>query len=108
MGYKFNIFTGTLDIVGSSGGGSGNVTGIPPTTIDAIARWADITGTTIKDSPNTLVQDGGSVEASGFIGNRSITTLVHIPAEYYMIASELEIELTGSIEIESDAELIIL
>ena len=106
MSYKFNVFTGTLDIVGGSS--SGGVTGIPPTTIDAIARWADTTGTTIKDSPGTLVQDGGSIQASGFMGDRSITTLVHVPAEYYMIAAELEIELTGAIEIEPDGELIIV
>lgn len=106
MAYKFNVFTGTLDIVGSSS--SGGVTGIPPTTIDAIARWADTTGTTIKDSPGTFVQDGGSIQASGFMGNRSITTLVHIPSDYYMESAELEIELSGAIEIEPDAELIIL
>ena len=107
MAYKFNVFTGTLDIVGSSSSGGG-VTGIPPTDIDAIARWADTTGTTIKNSPGTYIQDGGAIQASGFMGNRSITTLVHIPAEYYMVAAELELEPSGNIEIEPDAELIIL
>jgi hypothetical protein len=105
MAYKFNVFTGTLDIVNASSSG---VTGIPPTTIDAIARWADTTGTTIKNSPGTYVQDGGALQTQGFIGDRSITTLVHVPSEYYMIAAELEIELTGAIEIEPDGELIIL
>ena len=92
----------------TSGVSPGNVTGIPPTTVGAIARWEDTSGTTIENSPGTLVQDGGAIEASGFITNRSITTLIHIPTEYSMIAPELEIELTGSIEIEPDGELIII
>jgi len=106
MAYKFNVFTGTLDIVGSSS--SGGVNGVPPTTIDAIARWADTTGTTIKNSPGTYVQDGGALETQGFVGSRSITTEVQIPSQNYMIAAELEIELTGTLEIEPDGELIIL
>ena len=107
MAYKtiLNFYTGELQLVNSSSSG---VVGIPPTTIDAIARWADTTGTTIKDSPGTFIQDGGAIQASGFMGNRSITTLVHIPSEYYMEAAELEIELSGAIEIEPDGELIIL
>jgi hypothetical protein len=107
MPFKFNILSGQFDLIESSSG-SGNVTGVPPTTIGAIAQWADITGMTIANSPGTYVQAGGSIEASGFIGNRSVTTLIHIPSEYYMIASELELEPSGNIEIEPDGELIIL
>lgn len=92
----------------TGGSGSGNVTGIPPTTIDAITRWADAAGSVIKNSPGTLVQDGGAIQATGFITNRSVTTLLSIPSEYSCIAPELEIELTGSIEIEPDGELIII
>ena len=106
MPYKFNPFTSNLDYYQTSGGSSG-VTGIPPTTIDAFARWADTTGTTIKDSPGTYVQDGGAIQTQGFIGSRSITTLIQIPAEYYMISAELELEITGAIELETDGELII-
>lgn len=109
MPYKFNIFTGTLDIVSASGSGpTGNVTGLPPTDINAIARWADTSADSIKNSPGTFIQDGGSIEASGFITNRSVTTLISVPSEYSMISPELEIELTGSIEIEPDGELIII
>lgn len=106
MGYKFNVFTGTLDITGS--GSSGGVSGVPPTTIDAIARWADTAGTLIKDSPGTFIQDSGAIEASGFIGNRSVTDVLTVPSDYYMITSGLELEVTGSIELEVDSELIIL
>jgi len=107
MAYKtiLNFYTGELQLVNA---GNSGVVGIPPTDINAIARWADTTGTTIKNSPGTDVQDGGAIQAAGFIGNRSITTLVHIPSEYYMEAAELEIELSGAIEIEPDGELIIL
>lgn len=106
MGYKFNIFTGTLDITGSSSG-SGNVTGIPPTTDKAIARWFGTGGDTIQDS-KTVVQDGGAIEAQGFITHRSITDLVVIPPGESWIAPSLELELTGSIELEPDGELIIV
>lgn len=108
MPYKFNPFTSNLDYYQSSSSGSGNVNGIPPTDINAIARWADTTGTTIKNSPGTDVQDGGAIQASGFVGNRSVTTVVTIPSEYYMVTSGLELEVTGSIELEIDGELIIL
>lgn len=97
---------GTLTIASTSG--NGNVTGLPPTDIRAIARWSDITGTTIENSPGTLIQDGGAIEASGFITQRSVTTLVTIPSGESWIAPELELEVTGSIEIEIDGELIII
>lgn len=91
-----------------TGSGTGNVTGIAPTTVGAIARWADITGTTIENSPDTLVQDSGAIEAQGFITNRSVVGIVSVPSEYSWIAPELEIELSGAIEIEPDGELIII
>jgi hypothetical protein len=108
MPFKFNPLYGTLDLVESGGSGSGNVTGIPPTTIGAIAQWADTVGETIADSPGTFVQPGGSLQTNGFIGNRSVTTTISIPSEYYMVAAELELEVTGSIQLEPNAELIIV
>jgi len=108
MPFKLNPITGNLDLVNSSSGGSGGVTGVPPTTSQAIARWVDTGGTTIEDSPGTFVQDGGAIQASGFLTNRSITTQVIIPSLYSWIAPELEIELSGSIFIEPDGELIII
>jgi hypothetical protein len=87
--------------------GSGNVTGIPPTTETAIAIWANTSGTEIENSIPT-VQAGGTIEASGFLTDRSVTTLIQIPAQYSWIAPEVEIELTGAIEIEADGEMIII
>src|SRR5580658_5573521 len=87
---------------------SGNVTGVPPTTIDAIARWADTTGTTIKNSPGTLVQDSGAIESQGFITIRSVTALVTVNSGESWIAPEMEITLTGAIQIEPDGEMIII
>lgn len=92
----------------SNGASTGNVTGIPPTTIDAIVRWADMTGTTIKNSPDTYVQDSGAIEAQGFITIRDITGIVTINSDESWIAPSLEISLTGSIVIEANAELIII
>lgn len=107
MPYRFNPFTATLDFY-QSASGSGTVTGVPPTDINAIARWDDTTGTTIKNSPGTFIQDGGAIEANGFITKKNVTTLISIPTGYSMIAPELEIEPSGSIEIDSDASLIII
>lgn len=107
MSYRLNIFTGTLDITGSSSSGSGNVTGISPTTVTAIARWEDTTGTTIENSL-ALVQDGGAIEAQGFITMRSVINLIIINPGESWIAPEMEIELTGAIEIEPDGEMIII
>lgn len=105
MPFKFNPITGALDLVNAPQ--TGVVTGLPPTDVRAIARWADTTGTTIENSPGTLIQDSGAIQANGFIGSRSITTLISIPSGSYMVAAELEIEPLGAIEIELDGELII-
>lgn len=107
MPFKFNPIYGTLDLVNSSSAGTGNVTGVPPTDINAITRWADTTGTTIKNSPGTKVQDSGAIEAQGFLTQRSVANLVTIPSGESWIAPELEID-GGSIEIEADGELIII
>lgn len=104
--YKFNIFTGTLDLVGNSSSGGG-VQGPPSSTDKAITRWNGTTGNIIEDSL-TLLQDGGAIEAAGFITGRTVTTLVSIPSGKSMIAPSLELELTGSIELEPDGELIIV
>ena len=105
MPYKFNVFTGTLDIVNASGGGSGNVTGIPPTDINAIARWADTTGTTIKNSPDTLIQDSGAIEAQMFITRQNITGSVTIGQDECAVAPALNITITGSIDLTSGGSL---
>jgi hypothetical protein len=91
-----------------TGTGTGNVTGLPPTDIRAIARWADTTGTTIENSPNTLVQDSGAVEAQGFITMRDVIGAVTINADETWIAPSLELSLTGSIVIASGGDIIIV
>lgn len=106
MGYRFNIFTGTLDITGTTSSGSGNVTGIPPTTITGIARWADTTGTTIENSL-ALVQDGGTVQAQGFIADRQILNDITVPDHYTMIQTEVFL-ISGDIILNGDAQLLLL
>lgn len=107
MAYKFNIFTGNLDIVTNPSAGSGNVTGESPTTIDAIARWDDTTGTTIKDS-KTLVQDSGAIEAQGFITRTIVNDDVVVHGDEAWIAPSLQLDVGGSITLEADSELIIV
>ena len=104
MAYKFNVFTGTLDIVGSSS--SGGVTGIPPTTIDAIARWADTTGTTIKNSPGTFVQDSGAIEMQAALQDRQILADVIVPPYFTMMQTDVYL-ISGDIILDGDATLIL-
>ena len=106
MAYSFNIFTGTLDKVGSSGTGSG-VTGIAPTTVNAITRWADTSATTIQNSL-ALVQDSGAIEAQGFITNRNVTNTVVVNTGETWIAPALSVAPGGLIVLNADAQLIII
>jgi hypothetical protein len=91
----------------TSGSSTGDVAGIPPTTVDAIAIWADTTGTTIKNS-DTLVQDSGAIEAQAYITRRNIVSVVTVNPDESWIAPSLELSLTGSIVIEDNAEVIIV
>jgi len=105
MPFKFNPITGQLDLVNATS--TGTVTGVPPTDINAIARWDDTTGTTIKNSPGTLVQDSGAINAQAFLFNRQIMNDVIVPDQYTIIASDIEL-LTGDIILEGDSELILI
>jgi hypothetical protein len=107
VGFKLNVLTGQLDLVNSSSG-SGNVTGVPPTDINAIARWDDTTGTTIKNSPGTYIQDSGAIVAQAHITNTIITGEVTIDSDHVMITSGFTIEPTGELVIESDGELVVV
>ena len=93
---------------GASGGsGSGNVTGIPPTTVDAIARWNDTTGSSIKDSPGTLVQNSGAIESQAFVFNRHILNDVTVPDNFAMINTDVEL-ISGDIILDGSAVLLLL
>lgn len=108
-GIHFNPFTGQFDMGAdcSGGGGTGNVTNTTGVgTNNAIARF-DVDGTHIKNSLTNL-QDGGAIEAQGFITRRHVTQLVQVPTGMSWVAPSLELELTGSIELSLDGELIIV
>jgi hypothetical protein len=98
--------------VGESGSGgassSGAVTGIPPTTIDGIARWNDTTGTTIKNSPGTLVQDSGAIEAQAIIVDRQVAGTIDVPTNYTMISDAIEMQPGGIITMNPGSKIIIL
>lgn len=106
MAYKFNPFSGTLDYYQPAN--PSDVTGIAPTDINAITRWADVNGTQIKNSPNTYVQDSGAIEAQAFITKAKITGDIAIHADEVWIAPALELTLTGSVVIDPDGEIVIV
>jgi hypothetical protein len=93
---------------GSTSSGSGNVTGIPPTDINAITRWADTTGTTIQNSPGTVVQDSGAIEAQGYITNRNISGTVTVNGNQSWIAPALTLQPGANVIIQAGGELIII
>lgn len=105
MPYKFSPFTGTLDFYQSSG--SGDVVGPASATDNAIARYDGTTGKLIQNSL-TIVQDGGGIEAQGYMTRRSVTALIKINSGQSWIAPSIELEPSGSIEIDPDAEIIIV
>src|SRR4249920_1770556 len=102
MAYKFNPFTGTLDFYTAS---NGNVAGIPPTDINAITRWADTSGTTIKNSPGTNIQDSGAIEAQMFITNRKVDGTVTVNATETAIVPGLQLQPGSVIILQPGAEL---
>lgn len=108
MSFKLNVLTGQLDLVNSAGAGSGNVTGLPPTDINAIARWNDTTGTTIKNSPGTYIQDGGAIQAQALIENRQIDTTINIPTNYTWVSDAIEMQPGGTITMQPGSKIIIL
>lgn len=105
MAYKvvLNYFTGELQLVSASG----SVTGIPPTTIGAIASWADTSANTIQNTL-TNVQSSGAIEGQGFITRRNVIGPVTVNNDESWIAPSLELSLTGSIVISSGGEIIIV
>lgn len=105
--FKFNPITGQLDLVGAGSSGGGDVFGPAGATDNAIARYDGTTGKLIQNSLD-IVQDGGAIEASGFMTRRSVVTEMIVNAGQSWIAPELELEITGTIEIDIDAELIIV
>jgi hypothetical protein len=99
--------SGNEIIVSVTGTGTGNVTGIPPTTIDAIAIWATTDGTEIQNS-ETLVQASGAIEAQAYITRRDITGLVTVNPDETWIAPNIELSLGGAIIISDNASIIIV
>jgi hypothetical protein len=105
MPFKFNPITGVLDLVELAN--SGNVTGIPPTTIGAIAQWADTTGQTIANSPGTFVQASGAIESQGFVFNKQILANVTVPNNYNVFYRNIVL-LAGDIILDGNAEIVLL
>lgn len=87
--------------------GSGNVTGIPPTTLDAIARWANTEGTEIKNSPGTLVQDSGAIQMQAALQDRQILADIIIPPYFTMLQTDVYL-ISGDIILDGDSTLLLL
>jgi len=105
MGYKFNVFTGTLDLVNPTG--TGDVIGVAPSTPGAIATWVDSAATTIQNT-NTNVQQSGAIEAQAFITNRVVSGTVTVNATESCIAPGLQLQPGANLVIEAGGELILI
>lgn len=105
MGFKFNPIYGTLDLVGTSS--SGDVVGPAGATDKAIARYDGTTGKLIQNS-KTILQDGGAIEAQGFITRSIVDDDVVVHTDEAWIAPSLVLDVGGSIVMEAESELIIV
>lgn len=61
MSYVYNPFTKNLDLVGSGGGGSGNVVGPGSSTDRAIATFNGTTGQLLFDNPSVTISSAGNI-----------------------------------------------
>lgn len=94
-------------VISFTGTGTGNVSGEAPTTVGAIAVWDNTLASLIKNS-QTNIQDSGAIEAQAFITRRTVVGNVTVNSDESWIAPSIEISLTGSVIISSDAEVIIV
>jgi hypothetical protein len=105
MPYRFNVFTGTLDLVNNTG--TGDVVGIAPSTPGAIATWVDTNATTIQNT-NTNIQPSGAIEAQAFITNRLVSGIVTVNGNESWIAPALTLEPGSNVIIQPGGELILI
>ena len=103
MPYRFNPISQEFDWVNPPG-----VTGPVSSTPQAIARYLDNTGQIIEDSPGTLVQDGGAIEAQAIITDRQVSDTVNVPTNYTMITDSIEMQPGGVITMNPGSKIIIL
>ncbi len=99
--------SGNNIVISFTGTGTGNVSGIAPTTVGAIASWANTDASVIQNTL-TNVQASGAIEAQAYITRRSVTGNVTINADETWIAPSIELALGGSIVIESGGDIIIV
>ena len=97
--YVENIYT--------AGAGSGDVTGPVTSTDKGIARYDGTTGEVIEDSPYSIVQDGGGVQAQAFVFNRQILNNVTVPDKHDVVAADIEI-VSGDLILQGDAQLVLI
>jgi hypothetical protein len=91
----------------TGGGGSGDVIGIPPTTINAIATWANGSATLIQNSLATVLS-AGDVHAQGFITNRIVNGTITVNATETWIAPALTLNPGSNIIIQPGGELLLI
>lgn len=103
MPFKFNVFTGTLDLVSNSGSGSGDVVGPASATDNAIARYDGTSGKLIQNSL-AIVQDGGAIQTQGILQKRNIDQDVTVPDNYVWIDQDINMT-TGNMTLEGDGEI---
>ena len=107
MPYRYNPFTSNLDFYENSSGSTG-ITGPTTSTQNSIVVWNSVIGAVVQDGPGTYVQGSGAIDGQGFITRRSVIGTVQVNGGESWIAPSIQLELTGSIQIEQDAELIIV
>ena len=99
--FKFNVLTGLFDLVGTSGGGGGDVNGPGSSSEDDIVTFADNTGKNIKDSGVKVsdllaVANNLSDVASPAAAKTNISPLTQVALDYTVLTSDDFIEVTDT------------
>lgn len=94
-------------VISFTGTGTGNVSGIAPTTVGAIATWDNTLASVIQNT-QTNIQPSGAIEAQAYITRRSVTGTVTVNSDETWIAPSIELSPSGSIVIASDGDIIIV
>lgn len=98
--------TGNNVVISFTGAGTGNVSGIAPTTVGAIATWDNTTASLIQNTL-TYVQASGAIEAQAFLADRQILNDIVIPTHYTMVQTDVYL-ISGDIILDGDATLLLL
>ena len=105
MAFKLNPLTGELQLYNNAT--ASGVTGVAPSTVNAIATWAN-TGATVIQNSLANVQQAGDVHGQGFITQSNITGIVTVNIGEAWIAPGLALQPGSGVVLAPGSSLILV